>query len=46
MIESLILGAMAGLFLLLILSVVDGRVRTDRTAHGAQIPDPRKGGDT
>ncbi|MER6976005.1 hypothetical protein [Streptomyces carpinensis] len=40
--DALILGAMAVCFLLLVASLVAGRIHTDRSAHGAQIPHPRK----
>ncbi|MET8609707.1 hypothetical protein [Streptomyces misionensis] len=43
--NELILGLMAACSLLLVASIVAGRVRTDRSAHGAQIPHPREGGD-
>ncbi|MEV6738606.1 hypothetical protein AB0N14_17425 [Streptomyces sp. NPDC051104] len=46
MIDALILSAMAACFLLLVASIVAGRVCTDRSAHGAQVPAPTKNGGT
>ncbi|MEU5498451.1 hypothetical protein [Streptomyces griseofuscus] len=43
--DELILGLMAACFLLLVVSIVVGRARTDRSAHGARVPHPRRGGD-